>query len=68
MFSETTVQMQHRRNFGLYTYTYIWVIYTDTVHPHIDCVTVMTLHLYNVPQITNIAYPEVSDVEKHTHS
>lgn len=68
MFSETAVQLQHMGKFRLYMYTYIWGIYTDTVHPHIDCLIVMTLHLYNVLQFTNIAYPQVSDVEKHTHS
>lgn len=68
MFSETPVQLQHIRKFGVYMYTYIRGIYTDTVHPHIDCLTVMTLHLYNILQFINIAYPQVSDVEKHTQS
>lgn len=68
MFSETPLQLQHMGTFGLYMYTHIWSIYTDIVHPQIDCLIVMTLHLYNVLQITNIAHPQVSDVEKHTHS
>lgn len=68
MFSETPVQLQHMGKLGLHMYRHIWGIYTDTVHPQIDCLIVMTLHLYNVLQITNIAHPQVSDVEKHTHS
>lgn len=68
MFSETPLQLQHMGIFGLYMYTHIWSIYADVVHPHIDCLIVMTLHLPNVLQITNIAHPQVSDVENHIHT